>query len=65
MPAQDTAEITAGAIVATAGAAPGSQADRLLLIDGRLVTFDTTFASVGFTRSGPEVPTAPAQKGDA
>jgi len=38
MPAQDTAETTADA-------APESQVDRRLLIDGRLVTADKTFFS--------------------
>ncbi len=40
MPAQDTAETIADA-------APASQVDRRLLIDGRLVTADQTFPSVG------------------
>src|ERR1700731_802336 len=43
MPVQDTAETTAKTI---ADAAPESQVDRLLLIDGRLVTVDKTFPSI-------------------
>ncbi len=43
MPVQDTAETTAETI---ADAAPESQVDRRLLIDGRLVTTDTTFPSI-------------------
>ena len=43
MPAQDTAETTANTI---ADAAPDSQVDRRLLIDGRLVTADKTFPSI-------------------
>jgi aldehyde dehydrogenase (NAD+) len=43
MPVQDTAETTAEKI---ADAAPESQVDRRLLIDGRLVTADKTFPSI-------------------
>ena len=43
MPVQDTAQTTAGTI---ADAAPESQVDRRLLIDGRLVTADKTFPSL-------------------
>ncbi|ORW96666.1 aldehyde dehydrogenase [Mycobacterium sp. IEC1808] len=43
MPVQDTAETTAKTI---ADAAPESQVDRRLLIDGRLVTADKTFPSI-------------------
>jgi acyl-CoA reductase-like NAD-dependent aldehyde dehydrogenase len=43
MPVQDTAETTAKTI---ADAAPESQVDRRLLIDGRLVTVDKTFPSI-------------------
>src|SRR6516162_4951537 len=43
MRVQDTAETTAGTI---ADAAPESQVDRRLLIDGRLVTADKTFPSL-------------------
>lgn len=43
MPAQDTAETTAGA---TADAAPEPQVDRRLLIDGRLVTAAKRFPSI-------------------
>lgn len=46
MPVQDTAETTAGSTVTTADAAPESQVDGRLLIDGRLVTADKTFPSI-------------------
>lgn len=47
MPVQDTAESALGVTpVTTADAAPESQVDRRLLIDGRLVTADTTFPSI-------------------
>lgn len=47
MPVQDTAESALGTTpVTTADAAPESQVDRRLLIDGRLVTADTTFPSI-------------------
>jgi acyl-CoA reductase-like NAD-dependent aldehyde dehydrogenase len=47
MPAQDTAEAALGTTSGTiADAAPGSQVDRRLLIDGRLVSADKTFPSI-------------------
>ena len=47
MPVQDTADTALGTTSVTiADAAPESQADRRLLIDGRLVTTDKTFPSI-------------------
>jgi aldehyde dehydrogenase (NAD+) len=46
MPAQDTASTIADTRSTSAEAGPGSHVDRRLLIDGRLVTADKTFASI-------------------
>ena len=53
MPAQDTAAtIAGGGQSADGGAASPSQADRRLLIDGRLVTADSTFPSLNPATGG-------------
>ncbi len=47
MPVQDTADAASGTTSVTiAAAAPQPQADRRLLIDGRLVTAEATFPSI-------------------